>query len=212
MPRPPGTLDRKSTRLNSSHVSISYAVFCLNNPSHPDTYPLSLHDALPISRQPAAAAPHFAHAEPQERRAEGQQEIKNAVKQQPADEIAMRQAWHQHHDHGLEYAEAPWHARSEEHTSELQSRFDLVCRLLLEQSVAPRHLPSFPTRRSSDLPAASRGRSALRARRATRAPRRRAAGNKERGKAAARRRDRHAAGLASAPRPRPRICRGPLAR
>src|SRR5207249_12320026 len=26
---PPGALDRKSTRLNSSHVSISYAVFCL---------------------------------------------------------------------------------------------------------------------------------------------------------------------------------------
>src|SRR5699024_11711232 len=25
----PNTLDRKSTRLNSSHVSISYAVFCL---------------------------------------------------------------------------------------------------------------------------------------------------------------------------------------
>src|SRR5690606_40418652 len=25
------TLDRKSTRLNSSHVKISYAVFCLNN-------------------------------------------------------------------------------------------------------------------------------------------------------------------------------------
>src|SRR5207249_11938496 len=28
VPRPDGT-DRKSTRLNSSHVSISYAVFCL---------------------------------------------------------------------------------------------------------------------------------------------------------------------------------------
>src|SRR6266513_5206811 len=26
---PPGVRDRKSTRLNSSHVSISYAVFCL---------------------------------------------------------------------------------------------------------------------------------------------------------------------------------------
>src|SRR5690606_41547964 len=26
---PPGRLDRKSTRLNSSHVKISYAVFCL---------------------------------------------------------------------------------------------------------------------------------------------------------------------------------------
>src|SRR3712207_7264091 len=25
----PGTLDRKSTRLNSSHANISYAVFCL---------------------------------------------------------------------------------------------------------------------------------------------------------------------------------------
>src|SRR5699024_4385229 len=33
--------DRKSTRLNSSHVSISYAVFCAS-------YSLSLHDALPI--------------------------------------------------------------------------------------------------------------------------------------------------------------------
>src|SRR5699024_11223927 len=28
---PSGARDRKSTRLNSSHVSISYAVFCLNN-------------------------------------------------------------------------------------------------------------------------------------------------------------------------------------
>src|SRR5690242_20970291 len=27
--RGPGVLDRKSTRLNSSHMSISYAVFCL---------------------------------------------------------------------------------------------------------------------------------------------------------------------------------------
>src|SRR5262245_65323692 len=28
-PRPPGVTDRKSTRLNSSHLGISYAVFCL---------------------------------------------------------------------------------------------------------------------------------------------------------------------------------------
>src|SRR5699024_11179010 len=39
--------------------------------------------------------------------------------------------------------------RSEEHTSELQSRFDLVCRLLL--LLPHRSLHSFPTRRSSDL-------------------------------------------------------------
>src|SRR5437868_7698634 len=31
---------------------------------------------------------------------------------------------------------APTHTRSEEHTSELQSRFDLVCRLLLEKKKA----------------------------------------------------------------------------
>src|SRR5262245_42394013 len=58
--------DRKSTRLNSSHLGISYAVFCLKNKSTHDTirpcvpschinktaithiYTLSLHDALPI--------------------------------------------------------------------------------------------------------------------------------------------------------------------
>src|SRR5699024_2390507 len=41
--------------------------------------------------------------------------------------------------------------RSEEHTSELQSRFDLVCRLLLDCPLSLLTLPSFPTRRSSDL-------------------------------------------------------------
>src|SRR5437762_752752 len=40
--------DRKSTRLNSSHRCISYAVFCLNATSPPHFYTLSLHDALPI--------------------------------------------------------------------------------------------------------------------------------------------------------------------
>ena len=44
IPKPfePDQLDRKSTRLNSSHANISYAVFCL------EIYTLSLHDALPI--------------------------------------------------------------------------------------------------------------------------------------------------------------------
>src|SRR5689334_16766642 len=41
-------LDRKSTRLNSSHSSISYAVFCLNETPVPEIYTRSLHDALPI--------------------------------------------------------------------------------------------------------------------------------------------------------------------
>src|SRR3712207_8702081 len=35
-----GQLDRKSTRLNSSHANISYAVFCLkNNTTHPPRLP-----------------------------------------------------------------------------------------------------------------------------------------------------------------------------
>src|SRR5699024_258569 len=45
--------DRKSTRLNTSHVSISYAVFCLKKSfkvtTHTHIYTLSLHDARPIS-------------------------------------------------------------------------------------------------------------------------------------------------------------------
>src|SRR5215510_12159687 len=70
----PDSKDRKSTRLNSSHVAISYAVFCLkkkitlsanesasplstsawydffffNDSATTDIYTLSLHDALPI--------------------------------------------------------------------------------------------------------------------------------------------------------------------
>src|SRR3989338_2089588 len=40
--------DRKSTRLNSSHSSISYAVFFFNDTAPTEIYTLSLHDALPI--------------------------------------------------------------------------------------------------------------------------------------------------------------------
>src|SRR5699024_2995009 len=36
-PEEGGQLDRKSTRLNSSHVSISYAVFCLQKKTNPPT-------------------------------------------------------------------------------------------------------------------------------------------------------------------------------
>src|SRR5947208_3601380 len=49
-PSRPKLQDRKSTRLNSSHQIISYAVFCFNDPTTTEIYTLSLHDALPISR------------------------------------------------------------------------------------------------------------------------------------------------------------------
>src|SRR3712207_8754228 len=42
--------DRKSTRLNSSHANISYAVFCLKKKNHP----IPLQQLLP----PLGAAPH----------------------------------------------------------------------------------------------------------------------------------------------------------
>src|SRR3712207_8725317 len=36
IPRPRTAADRKSTRLNSSHANISYAVFCLKKKKHDD--------------------------------------------------------------------------------------------------------------------------------------------------------------------------------
>src|SRR5215475_6881914 len=48
--------DRKSTRLNSSHVKISYAVFCLKDAATTEIYTLSLHDALPISPRAGSRA------------------------------------------------------------------------------------------------------------------------------------------------------------
>src|SRR6201985_771528 len=90
--------DRKSTRLNSSHSSISYAVFCLNDTATTEIYTLSLHDAFPISK----SRRDFCRAS----------ETSRSL-----------------HDPRRRRLLA---ARSEEHTSELQSQFHLVCRLLLE--------------------------------------------------------------------------------
>src|SRR5207249_812463 len=59
-PRPTRGLDRKSTRLNSSHVSISYAVFCLKKKNHkykrlrpPNQYgDLGVSPRFPLIRRP----------------------------------------------------------------------------------------------------------------------------------------------------------------
>src|SRR6266536_6538600 len=40
---------------------------------------------------------------------------------------------------GRDLRAGAWHRRSEEHTSELQSRVDLVCRLLLEKKKSTRY-------------------------------------------------------------------------
>src|SRR2546429_6507778 len=46
------------------------------------------------------------------------------------------------HEVGHQFAQQPAVARSEEHTSELQSRLHLVCRLLLEKKKEPELLES----------------------------------------------------------------------
>src|SRR3712207_8429480 len=43
---PRSTSDRKSTRLNSSHANISYAVFCLKKKKDHTYYPISSHPML----------------------------------------------------------------------------------------------------------------------------------------------------------------------
>src|SRR5256885_1604189 len=145
-----GREDRKSTRLNSSHLVISYAVFCLkkknlyhviirhsrciffflNDPAPPEFSPLPLHAALPFCSgaprrrgperwgdRPARRAHQGAHRQPERCRARGA----------GAAGSARGRRWRRSR-------------RSEEHTSELQSPCNLVCRLLLEKKKSvPRH-------------------------------------------------------------------------
>src|SRR3989442_11270933 len=81
--------------------------FFFNDTATTEIYTLSLHDALPISRRAALDA--FDHLHPRPSWSHCPRGPRN------------RRAW-------MEMVE-----RSEEHTSELQSRPHLVCRLLLEK-------------------------------------------------------------------------------
>src|SRR5437868_9058622 len=74
--------------------------------------PLSLHDALPICVLDQRAQRRLGDADGQPRQAR-------------ADRVGR----------GGGRRPAPPIGRSEEHTSELQSRFELVCRLLLEKKI-----------------------------------------------------------------------------
>src|SRR5438034_2366340 len=96
-------------------MTVVYCTTCpWSNTATTEAYPLSLHDALPISRA---------------RNCWRQRVIGNAPKQPwkmaPTPSIS---AWS-----GSTPACARTISRSEEHTSELQSHSDLVCRLLLEK-------------------------------------------------------------------------------
>src|SRR5690242_16399308 len=131
-------------------MSISYAVFCLKNPATTAIYTLSLHDALPIYDSEVGAAiatlnrglASISGNKPARITSEGR--LKYDFETQGG---AVSRHWV--NIEALSFARA--RSRSEEHTSELQSHVNLVCRLLLEKSRDHRDLHSFPTRRSSDL-------------------------------------------------------------
>src|SRR3712207_8624234 len=89
-------------------MALSVFVFFFNDTATTEIYTLSLHDALPISRQ---------------------QLLQLVANRSGANQARGRfaQPFARLHD------QAHHPARSEEHTSELQSRQYLVCRLLLEK-------------------------------------------------------------------------------
>src|SRR5699024_11651776 len=94
-------------------------------------YTLSLPDALPIS--PVEQAADGEHP-PQRQRPAPAHEAGQRHRAQRGERAAdvQRGGVQARHRGG-----APPGHRSEEHTSELQSRFDLVCRLLLEKKKRP---------------------------------------------------------------------------
>src|SRR3712207_7564231 len=95
-------------------------IFFFNDPATTEIYTLSLHDALPIcfpSPPCRSAAPRAAPAPRRTSRSAGRGSRRRSAPRRPG---------------------AP--SRSEEHTSELQSRQYLVCRLLLEKKKTRCHV------------------------------------------------------------------------
>src|SRR5262249_61632648 len=96
----------------SSHRSPFLFLF-FNHPATTEIYTLSLHDALPISVRPTGRCPFPGPSQP----------FAGPRPLPPGSDPAAREQ------------------RSEEHTSELQSLTNLVCRLLLEKKNKTTHHP-----------------------------------------------------------------------
>src|SRR2546429_4323629 len=99
-----------------SRLNQLYLFFFFNDTATTEIYTLSLHDALPICRRPDShqqAAP----VQPEPRVKHRSDVRAGRVRREPRGGVLLQ--------------------RSEEHTSELQSRLHLVCRLLLEKKKAP---------------------------------------------------------------------------
>src|SRR5262249_61887668 len=107
-------------------------LFCLHPRPPPEFSPLSLHDALPISAAGAARQGSPQGSDPAEARGTARTgtraaEAARAGEDAPAAEGSARRGTSE--------------ARSEEHTSELQSLTNLVCRLLLEKNKTYNDVP-----------------------------------------------------------------------
>src|SRR5699024_12072312 len=89
-------------------------------------YTLSLHDALPISREILLGRPRSIKASKAARTV-------RPVKRTSSIKITCLPSISVGKSEPLTSGSSCTFVRSEEHTSELQSRFDLVCRLLLEK-------------------------------------------------------------------------------
>src|SRR3712207_8871940 len=101
-------------------------VFFFNDTATTEIYTLSLHDALPISGQGGVLADGQGVEGPREVPLRGGRETVGAGPQVHLVEVELQ-------DLVLGVGLLDLDGRSEEHTSELQSRQYLVCRLLLEK-------------------------------------------------------------------------------
>src|SRR5688572_28070347 len=136
--------DRKSTRLNSSHSQISYAVFCLKRPGdHRDLHSFPTRRSSDLSgRRPRRCA-----ATASARRSITKGDFRRGCRRRSRWRAWMR-GWPDSavsvEQRRLGYRRLDAGERSEEHTSELQSQSNLVCRLLLETTRRPPRSPLFP--------------------------------------------------------------------
>src|SRR5256885_6307368 len=98
-----------------SRPPLCFFFFFFNDTATTEIYTLSLHDALPISTDSAAAR----------RRSRSESLMRRST--------SYRATISGHDGASSNIAGCPSTGRSEEHTSELQSPCNLVCRLLLEK-------------------------------------------------------------------------------
>src|SRR3712207_9568255 len=101
--------------MSSSVMTIMLMVFFFNDTATTEIYTLSLHDALPIWKADLLAAEREQGGADHDHQRPGQDRQRHPLAQQHDGQDSRDQR------------------RSEEHTSELQSRQYLVCRLLLEK-------------------------------------------------------------------------------